>query len=112
MLQGCRDWAETANDLLLIYCLPAAIGGVATGDWRLGRIERWTAVYKKTGLVSQGVTEKPGEFRISTIVGLRRTSAEACTRDQGRNLTRADKEQTAAARKIQGLKPKLFNHGA
>src|ERR1035441_4908889 len=42
MPQGCRDWAETANDLLLIYCLPAAIGGVATGDWRLGRIERWT----------------------------------------------------------------------
>jgi len=56
---------------------------------------------KKTGLVSQGVTEKPGEFRISTIVGLRRTSTGSCTRDPSRNHNRADKEQSAAARKIQ-----------
>jgi hypothetical protein len=40
---------------------------------------------KKTGLVSQGVTEKPGEFRIGTIVGSEGKTARVCTRDQGRN---------------------------
>jgi hypothetical protein len=80
--------------------LGPAAAAKPSGNSRIWRAER-SDMDKKTGLVSQGVTEKPGDFRISTVVGLWRTSAEACTCNQGRNQARADKEQTTPARKIQ-----------
>jgi len=41
---------------------------------------------KKTGPNNQGMTERPGEFRIGTSVGIRRTPQRACTERTTENL--------------------------